>query len=266
LAQSTTLERPVQTPASLVLPVRAITPEALPINHPPKTGPIKVVPVAGKPVPPFQPFDLTFSIDTMYAAVLKSTFYDDQDLITATVVVNQGVPQQVAQKHPNVGVGQHNIGLQLPTVHLASPDDKVVFNYLIVNSGGTRDTALEPILNAAGSTLAKLGITAAVTAAGALVGATVGTVVFPIVGSIVGAVAGFFISEGVAALFAQCDGQVAAEQVGFTAQYLWNQTHIGVNHDANYPVGSLTQHPGLPPATGGCQQSYYEVHWSGTRS
>ena len=265
-------EQPQAHPARLLTPSVLAHPD-ITKNWPPPPPPPPHKQSAG----PFAAADYTFTLDTMTVMSLCSALRDDQDQIVASVTVNDEPPQVATYPKPGVGAGLHNLGFVLPTIHAASPTDKIVFNYTIVNvapaQGGTVVTVLETILKAAAQSAVSTEINQALkgllnsgagvvatlaTGAAEAGGGALGTLVFPVIGSAVGALVGFLIGEGFTALVAECNAVVASEQFGCTGEYLWEQTHSG---NAPWTLAALTQHPGSK-AKDGCTTSYYETYWT----
>lgn len=242
-----------------------------------KIGPPPVIPdppPIKHPAAPFAPANYSFSLDKMRVSSLCSALFDDQDQIVASLTVNNTPVQPITYNKPGVGVGDHNLGFQMPAIQVRNPEDKIVYNYVIANvapnRGGPVISAVESILKAAaqsaiGQEISKTlggllgaGVVGASAATGAAAGAAAGSLVFPVVGSAVGALVGFLMGEGFIALADQCDGIVAAEQFGCTGQYLWEQTHSG---SSAVTFKNQIVHDG-PRAKDGCTTPFYQTFWS----
>jgi hypothetical protein len=229
----------------------------------PPPQPPPPLPPPPPPPPAFAPAQYIFSLDTMNAAWLCSAFFDDQDHFVGTVQLNRTAPEQVSVPKPGVGAGMHNLGIEMPAISTTNAHDMVLFNYSIVNSAAQMD-AIETALKGLLAGLITDGANAGIAASGVLAPVVVamgaaGSAVMPVVGTIIGALAGLAITAGLEALFNNCANMVAAEQVGFSAEYLWNATHRG---DEAISLTVQTQHPGLTPRTIACQRSYYETTWT----
>jgi hypothetical protein len=126
-----------------------------------------------------------------------------------------------------------------------SPDETVVLNYFIVNSGHKNPSQVESGLETAGTKLATAGATA--------LGGAIGSVI-PGLGTIVGAVAGFLAGELEGILNANCDGAVAAEQDTFAYNDMIGKT-------ANGTFSHTTEHRGTNSPTGCGSNSVYYATW-----
>ncbi len=147
--------------------------------------------------------------------------HDDTDYVSFTLQVKStdgseviwpwANPQTQTRSMGNLNNGTYSVGLSFGPVPVA-PNQVVVMNYLIVNSGHNPPSDVETTLEKAGN--------AAATYAGTAVGTAIGTVIFPglgsLIGSALGALAGWLTGVVFGSLFADCDGPVAAEQEVFS--------------------------------------------------
>jgi hypothetical protein len=213
------------------------------------------------PTPPtFQPATWAFGIDDTFIAVLRSRWNEtDTDTITANLQVGSNPAQTITKSLGNLGTGEHPIGVTFAPVEVPAPTTPVIMNYTIVNAGGSNASQLKTEVEQAGTSAAGLGIKALTAALGTLVGAEIGSVVLPIIGTALGAFVGYLISEGVDALFADCDGVVAFEQAALNGQALWNATPYA------HSTELMTEHSGTDSPHGCGANSLYDVSWGYSR-
>jgi hypothetical protein len=220
-----------------------------PIGHGPiKTGPIHSGPIHTGPIfggPP----NFTFTLDSFQITDTRSR-HEDTDYVSFTLLVqpNGGpaaTPQTLNKSMGDLNNGTFPVGLSFPNVKVG-PDDTVVLNYLIVNSGHSSESSIYSTLDSTGAKLASAGASAA---AGAIIGSAI-----PGLGTLIGALAGWLAGELTGVLDANCDGPVAAEQNSFTYDELLQKTASG-----NY--SETTKHPGTDSATGCGSNSMYYVSW-----
>ena len=207
------------------------------------------------------PNSYTFTVWGPYILNTRSR-NTDTDWVSASVAVAGSPSQTVTKELGDVGFGDHP-GFELTVGPITVNDETGVgFNYLMINAGNASWDDVNTKLRDAGGKLAEAGANAATTAAGAAVGAAVGaeigTGILPVIGSAIGAVAGWLVGKLTDVLTANCDGPVAAEQVEFRGQDLWNYTKGG-------PNGFSTIHDGTD-SPGGCgSNSVYWTGWGVTR-
>jgi hypothetical protein len=207
------------------------------------TGPIHTGPILGGPP------NFTFTLDSFQITDTRSR-HNDTDYVTFTLLVqpNGGpavAPQTLNKSMGDVNNGTHAVGLSFPNVKIG-PDDTVVLNYLIVNSGHSSESSIYSTLDSTGAKLATAGGSAA---AGALIGSAI-----PGFGTLIGALAGWLAAELTGVLDANCDGPVAAEQNSFTYNDLLQKT-------ANGNYSETTTHPGTDSNYGCGSNSMYYVSW-----
>jgi hypothetical protein len=212
-------------------------------SGPIRTGPIHTGPILGGPP------DFTFTLDSFQITDTRSR-HNDTDYVTFTLLVqpNGGpaaTPQTLNKSMGDVNNGTHAVGLSFPNVKIG-PDDTVVLNYLIVNSGHSSESSIYSTLDSTGAKLATAGGSAA---AGALIGSAI-----PGFGTLIGALAGWLAGELTGVLDANCDGPVAAEQNSFTYNDLLQKT-------ANGNYSETTTHPGTDSNYGCGSNSMYYVSW-----
>lgn len=209
-------------------------------------------------VPPFQPAHYTATLESVTITNTRSRD-EDSDKLSASVAVGSGKPVTLTKDLGDVDNGTHAVHLRLPTVLVSDPHTGFAFNYLVLNSGHKSWEETNAVLKKVGDGLASAGAKAATSAVGAAIGATAGGVVLPVIGSLLGAAAGWLVGEVTGLLTADCDGPVAAEQVGVTGQQLWANTQSGVWRHTTY-------HPGTDSACGCGSNSIYLTTWSIARS
>ncbi len=202
-----------------------------------------------KPKPPVlkeMKYDLT--LDSFRITETRSR-HKDTDYVSFTLLVKpkngNGTTQTLKKKMGDLNNGTFPVNLSFKefSVH---PEDTVVTNYLIVNSGHKSESEVYSALESTAGKLASAGATAA---AGALVGSAI-----PGLGTALGAAAGWLVGELGGLLDANCDGPVAAEQNIFTYDDLLNKTaHGDFKHE--------TKHPGTNSAHGCGKNSMYYVTW-----
>jgi hypothetical protein len=212
-------------------------------NGPIHTGPIHPNPILGGPP------NFTFTLDSFQITDTRSR-HEDTDFVTFTLLVqpNGGppaAPQTLNKSMGDVNNGTHAVNLSFPNVKVG-PDDTVVVNYLIVNSGHSSESSIYSTLD---STAGKLATAGGSAAAGALIGSAI-----PGFGTLIGALAGWLAGELTSVLDANCDGPVAAEQNSFTYNDLLQKT-------ANGNYSETTKHPGTDSNYGCGGNSMYYVSW-----
>lgn len=214
------------------------------------------------PPPPFEAAHYTFRLDSFDIAKTRSrdawlSDETDTDHVSFTIAVGDQAPYTQTRDLGDLDEGNnYPIGLSTGPILIADPGEKVVFNYVMVNSGHQDDAGVHKALTQAGTTLAEAGVKAA----GAAIGGTIGTTVLPGIGTLLGMLGGWLMGEVESILFADCDGPVAAEQVVKFGRDLWHDT---VNGGV---LNMSTYHPGIG-SPGGCgSNSVYVVRWSITRS
>ncbi|MFY4727586.1 fascin domain-containing protein [Nitrospira sp. BLG_2] len=215
--------------------------------------------VQGGVAPAFQPGTFMFTFDSMIISNTRSR-HNDTDYASLSVAVNDGPPQTVKKFIGNLNNGTYTVGLSIGPIAIASPTDKVAFNYLVVNAGHQDNAKIDKILTDIGQGLSQAGTRAAISAAGALagavVGSTVGSFIMPAVGTAIGVAVGWLGGQLTGILTADCDGTVAIEQVGVTGQQLAGMLAAGA------PYAHWTYHPGSDSSTGCGSNSMYFCHWS----
>lgn len=218
------------------------------------------LPVSPPPVPPFQPATYTVRLDHGRAGEIRSRGCDTLRLSTS-VAVNQAAPSTQTKDLGDHGTGDFPIGLTF-SVHISSPNDVLVFNYLLLNLGHQDWGTVSKALDSAGTALAAAGAKAAAAAiggeVGAVVGAEIGTMVVPVIGTAIAAVGAWLATDLVGMIFANCDGPVAAEQAVLLGKDLWAQSQRG-------PIYHQTYHPGTDSSHGCGANSQYMTFWSITR-
>jgi hypothetical protein len=220
-----------------------------PIGHGPiKTGPIHSGPIRTGPILQGPP-NFTFTLDSFQITDTRSR-HEDTDFVTFTLLVQPkngppATPQTQNKSMGNVNNGTHTVNLSFPNVKVG-PDDTVVVNYLIANSGHSSESSIYSTLD---STAGKLATAGGSAAAGAIIGSAI-----PGFGTLIGALAGWLAGELTSVLDANCDGPVAGEQNTFTYDELLQKT-------ANGNYSETTKHPGTDSATGCGSNSMYYVSW-----
>jgi LGFP repeat len=204
------------------------------------------------------PSSYTFTVDGMKILNTRSR-HEDTDRASASVAVGTQPAQTVTKDLGDVNNGDYDINLSTGPVSVASNEDGVAFNYLILNAGNANWEEVNGKLHQAGNKLAEAGAKAATDAVGAAVGASIGTAVMPVIGSAIGAIAGWIAGEVVGLLTADCDGPVAVEQAGFKGQDLWDTTVDG-------PHVFSTIHDGVDSPAGCGSNSTYWVDWTLARA
>lgn len=217
-------------------------------SEPIPTNPIHTGPILGRPILGGPP-NFTFTLDSFRITDTRSR-HEDTDYVSFTLLVqpNGGpaaTPQTLTKSMGDLNNGTYQVDLTFPNVKVG-PDDTVVVNYLIVNSGHTSESSIYSLLDSTGAKLASAGASAA---AGALSGSAI-----PGLGTAIGALAGWLAGELTGILDANCDGPVAAEQNTFTYSDLLQRT-------TNGNFAETTQHPGTNSATGCGGNSMYYVSW-----
>lgn len=249
---------PDQVPQS---PEPVATPRLAPRPLPPRPWP-PTPPKPPPPLPPFAPAYYTFRLDSFDIAKTRSrdnwlSDETDTDHVSLTVTVGDQAPYTQTRDLGDLDEGNnYQIGLSTGPILIADPSEKVVFNYVMVNSGHQDEAAVQKALTQAGTTLAE----AAVKAAGTAIGGTIGTTVLPGIGTLLGMLGGWLMGEVASILFADCDGPVAAEQVVKFGRDLWHDT---VNGGV---LNMSTYHPGVDSPSGCGSNSVYVVRWSIIRS
>ena len=185
----------------------------------------------------------TFSLDSFKITDTRSR-HEDTDYVSFTLAVGAGAPQTVTKKIGDVNNGTHAVNLAFQNIAV-TPTDKVVFNYLIVNTGHQSPSEVVSTLESTGTKLAA--------SAGAAVGAAIGSAV-PGLGTALGAAAGWLAGELTGMINANCDGAVAAEQNSLTYSDLVGKTAQG-------PFTHTTKHPGTDSPHGCGSNSMYYVNW-----
>ena len=218
-----------------------------------KSGPIKNGPIHNGPIHPNPilggPPNFTFTLDSFQITDTRSR-HEDTDFVTFTLLVQPkngppATPQTLNKSMGDVNNGTHAVNLSFPNVKVG-PDDTVVVNYLIVNSGHSSESSIYSTLD---STAGKLATAGGSAAAGALIGSAI-----PGFGTLIGALAGWLAGELTSVLDANCDGPVAAEQNTFTYNDLLQKT-------ANGNYSETTTHPGTDSNYGCGGNSMYYVSW-----
>jgi Ricin-type beta-trefoil lectin domain-like len=184
--------------------------------------------------------------------------HEDTDYVSCTLAVGNSALKTKTAALGDLNNGTHNVALSFGPVTVA-PNEAVIFNYLILNSGHQNEQATQEVLTKAGVQLAEAGAKAAAEAigsgAGSLVGASIGSAVVPVIGTALGALAGWIAGELGALFFANCDGPVAAEQVAMTGAELAAHTASG------QPYRHTTSHTGTDSPHGCGSNSKYKVTW-----
>jgi hypothetical protein len=230
-------------------PIKSDLMKSGPINSGPiKNGPIHTAPIHPNPILGGPP-NFTFTLDSFQITDTRSR-HEDTDFVTFTLLVQPkngppATPQTLNKSMGDVNNGTHAVNLSFPNVKVG-PDDTVVVNYLIVNSGHSSESSIYSTLD---STAGKLATAGGSAAAGALIGSAI-----PGFGTLIGALAGWLAGELTSVLDANCDGPVAAEQNTFTYNDLLQKT-------ANGNYSETTKHPGTDSATGCGSNSMYYVSW-----
>jgi hypothetical protein len=220
-----------------------------PIGHGPiKTGPIHTGPIHAGPIMEGPP-NFTFTLDSFQITDTRSR-HNDTDFVTFTLLVQPkngppATPQTLNKSMGDVNNGTHAVNLSFPNVKVG-PDDTVVVNYLIANSGHSSESSIYSTLD---STAGKLATAGGSAAAGALIGSAI-----PGFGTLIGALAGWLAGELTSVLDANCDGPVAGEQNTFTHDELLQKT-------ANGNYSETTKHPGTDSNYGCGGNSMYYVTW-----
>lgn len=204
---------------------------------------------------PFQSCPYTFTVVSMNITNTRSRGEDTDVISVSGAVGTNAQPNTNTKQLGNVDSGIYPIGVSAG-VMVNSPDDGVVFNYLIANAGHADWNTLNADITQAGQALASAGAKAATAAVGAAVGASIGSGVVPVIGTALGALAGWAAGELTGLLTANCDGLVAAEQPAWKGIDLWNQT------DATGSMGLTTYHPGTNSPDGCGGNSAYSVTWT----
>ena len=194
--------------------------------------------------------NFTFTLDQFKITDTRSR-HKDSDYVSFTLMVKTGAtngPAHTLKKsmRATVNNGTFKVGLSFPNVTV-EPDQTVVLNYLIVNSGHKSESEVYSALDTAGSKLATSGLVAGGAALGSLIP-------IPGLGTILGAVGGWLIGKLGGILDPNCDGTVAAEQLVLSYNDLLAKTaHGNFSHE--------TKHPGSDSADGCGGNSMYYVDW-----
>ena len=211
----------------------------------------------GTPSPPaFQAATYTFRLVSYDIANTRSR-HEDTNFVSLGLVLNGGTPQTQQQSMGDQNNGTFQVTAHLTQIVVDKADAKVVFNYTIVNAGHATPSDVVKALQTTTTTLLNQGAAWVGTTVGSSLGAFGGPI-----GTAIGALVGWLGGKALGLLFADCDGPVAAEQVSFTGQDLWNLTGAS----APPPFAKTTHHPGTDSASGCGSNSDYTTHWTVTRS
>lgn len=187
-------------------------------------------PFIANDVPP-GPMSCTVTMESIQINSTRSLFKDTV-FVSASLAIGQLAPQAVTSSLGKLGNGQVSLNLAFDPITL-SDTDTAVLTYAVVNNGHSDPGVVVQQLENATKKLAQKGADALATAAGgaigAALGASIGTAAIPILGTALGALAGWVVDTVGGALFANCDGTVAAgvhtitgkdmRQKGFDRQY-----------------------------------------------
>jgi hypothetical protein len=195
------------------------------------------------------PPNSNFTLDSFQITDTRSR-HEDTDFVTFTLLVQPkngppATPQTLNKSMGDLNNETYRVGLSFLNVKVG-PDDTVVVNYLIANSGHSSESSIYSTLDSPAGKLATAGGSAA---AGAIIGSAI-----PGFGTLIGALAGWLAGELPSVLDANCNGPVAGEQNTFTYDELLQKT-------ANGNYSETTKHPGTDSATGCGSNSMYYVTW-----
>jgi hypothetical protein len=182
----------------------------------------------------------SFTLDSFQITDTRS-LHEDTDYVSFTLSVN-GQPQTLTKSMGDVNNGIHGVGLAFQNI-MINPTDKVVLNYLIVNSGNKKPSQIESVLESA---------------AGKLAGEAGAALDIPGLETALEIVAEWLSGQIITILNTLCDGAVAAEQDSFTGNDLLART-------ANGPFAQSTRHPGTNSPPGCGRNSMYIVNWHMTQ-
>jgi hypothetical protein len=200
----------------------------------------------------------SFLIDSFKITNTRSR-HEDTVFVSASVAVGHEQPQTQTKRMGNLNNGTYNPKITFAGIEV-DDNDKVVISYTILNNGHKDPNAVEKALGQAASALAGKAAQAAASAIGgeigSALGASIGTAVVPIVGSAIGALSGWVVGEVGGALFANCDGVVAAAVHPFTGAQLRAAVANGK------AMENTEHHPGTDSPVGCGSNSQYDVTWS----
>ncbi|MGN6525640.1 MAG: hypothetical protein ACTHL8_04575 [Burkholderiaceae bacterium] len=162
-------------------------------------------------VPP-GPLNCTFAMESIQINSTRSLFKDTV-FISASLAIGPYAPQTRTRAMGKLGNGLVQLDLAFDPIQMADKDTAVL-TYAVVNNGHSEPGFVVQQLESATKKLAQKGADAVATAAGgalgAALGASIGTAAVPILGTAIGALAGWIVDTVGSALFANCDGTVAA--------------------------------------------------------
>ena len=163
---------------------------------------------------------------------------NDTVFVSASLAMGRLAPQTLTRSLGKHGNGQIPLGMAFDAIQMAD-SDTAVLTYAVVNNGHSDPGIVVKELTDATKQLAQKGADALAAAAagtfGAVLGASIGTAAVPIVGTAIGALAGWIVDTVGGALFANCDGSVAAGVHTITGAQMRAQ---GFMRQSDYSEGS----------------------------